>query len=68
MDDLSDSLDLLKTDAALTSATLAHTSVAMGQMQDGLGGLTDMMGQTRDILHWLNQPVSYTHLWASRTT
>lgn len=24
-------------------------------MQDGLGGLTDMMGQTRDILHWLNQ-------------
>lgn len=27
----------------------------MGQMQDGLGGLTDMMGQTRDILHWLNQ-------------
>ena len=55
MDDLSDSLDLIKTDAALTSATLAHTSVALGQMQDGLGGLTDMMGQTRDILHWLNQ-------------
>ena len=24
-------------------------------MQDGLGGLTDMMSQTRDILHWLNQ-------------
>lgn len=55
MDDLSDSLELLRTDAALTSATLAHTSVALGQMQDGLSGLTDMMGQTRDILHWLNQ-------------
>ena len=55
MDDLSDSLGLLRTDAALTSATLAHTSVAMGQMQDGLDGLTDMFGQTRDILHWLNQ-------------
>ena len=55
MDDLSDSLDLLKTDAALTSATLVHTSVALGQLQDGFGGLTDMMSQTRDILHWLNQ-------------
>lgn len=55
MDDLSDSLELLRTDAALTSATLAHTSVAMGQMQDGLDGLTDVFGQTRDILHWLNQ-------------
>ena len=55
MDDLSDSLELLRTDAALTSATLAHTSVALGQMQDGLDGLTDVFGQTRDILHWLNQ-------------
>ena len=55
MDDLSDALGILQTDAALTSATLAHTSVAMGQMQDGLDGLTDMFGQTRDILHWLNQ-------------
>lgn len=55
MDDLSDALGILQTDAALTSATLAHTSVAMGQMQDGLSGLTDMFGQTRDILHWLNQ-------------
>ena len=55
MDDLSDSLGLLRTDATLTSATLAHTSVALGQMQDGLDGLTDMFGQTRDILHWLNQ-------------
>lgn len=55
MDDLSDALGILQTDAALTSATLAHTSVALGQMQDGLDGLTDMFGQTRDILHWLNQ-------------
>ena len=55
MDDLSDALGILQTDATLTSATLAHTSMAMGQMQDGLGGLTDMFGQTRDILHWLNQ-------------
>ena len=55
MDDLRDSLGLLRTDATLTSATLAHTSVALGQMQDGLDGLTDMFGQTRDILHWLNQ-------------
>ena len=55
MDKLSDSLDMLTTDATLTSATLAHTSVALGQMQSGLSGLTDMLGQTRDILHWLNQ-------------
>lgn len=55
MDDLSDALGILQTDATLTSATLAHTSVALGQMQDGLDGLTDMFGQTRDILHWLNQ-------------
>ena len=55
MDDLSDALDLLEKDSALTSATLTHTSVAMGQMQEGLSGLTDMMGQIRDILHWLNQ-------------
>ena len=55
MDQLGDALDVLSKDAVLTSATLVHTSVAMGQMQDGLSGLTDMLGQTRDILHWLNQ-------------
>ena len=55
MDDLSDALSTLEKDFALTGVTMGHASVAMGQMQDGLDGLTDVFGQTRDILHWLNQ-------------
>ena len=38
MDDLSDSIDLLKTDAALTSATLVHTSVALARCRTASAG------------------------------
>ena len=58
MDDLSDSLDLLKTDAASPAQRLAAVPpwAAWATMHGRpSGGLTDMMGQTRDILHWLNQ-------------
>lgn len=53
--DFSASLEILKTDAVLTSATVGQLSLALGQMQQGMGGLTDMTRQAADIVQWLSE-------------
>ena len=52
-EDFEKALNILKTDSALTSATLGHMSVAMGMMHEGMKGLTDTTNQAADIVHWL---------------
>lgn len=52
-DDFEKSLNILKTDSALASASLGHMSVALGMMHEGMKGLTDTTSQAADIVHWL---------------
>lgn len=52
-DDFEKALNILKTDSALTSATLGHMSVSLGMMHEGMKGLTDTTSQAADIVHWL---------------